>query len=44
VPRYKLSFCHTPIKLDLLGFLGIDVFSYGLRDHVIDSWIHFLEH
>jgi len=23
VPRYKLSSCHTPIKLDLLGFLGI---------------------
>jgi hypothetical protein len=23
VPRYKLSLCHTLIKLDLLGFLGI---------------------
>jgi len=23
VPRYKLSLCHTPIKHDLLGFLGI---------------------
>jgi hypothetical protein len=27
VPRYKLSLCHTPIKLDLLGFLGIGVFA-----------------
>jgi len=27
VPRYKLSLCHTPIKLDLLGFPGIDVFA-----------------
>jgi len=35
VPRYKLFLCHTPIKLDLLGFLGISVFEYGLRDHVI---------
>jgi hypothetical protein len=35
VPRYKLSLCHTPIKLDLLGFPGIDVFACGLRDHVI---------
>jgi len=23
VPRYKLSLCHTGIKPDLLGFLGI---------------------
>jgi hypothetical protein len=35
VPRYKLSLCHTPIKPDLLGFLGICVFTCGLRDHVI---------
>ena len=35
VSRYKLSWCHTPIKPDLLGFLGIDVFACGLRDHVI---------
>jgi hypothetical protein len=35
VPRYKLSLCHTPIKLDLLGFLGISVFACGLRDHMI---------
>jgi hypothetical protein len=35
VPRYKLSLCHTPIKPDLLGFPGIDVFACGLRDHVI---------
>ena len=35
VPRYKLSLCHTPIKPDLLGFPGIDVFSCGLRDDVI---------
>jgi len=33
--RYKLSLCHTPIKPDLLGFLGIDVFACELRDHVI---------
>jgi hypothetical protein len=24
---YKLSLCHTPIKPDLLGFLGIGVFA-----------------
>jgi len=35
VPRYKLSLCHTPIKPDLLGFLGIGVFAYGLCDHVV---------
>ena len=35
VPKYKLSSCHTPIKPVLLGFLGIDVFACGLRDHVI---------
>jgi hypothetical protein len=35
MPRYKLSLCHTPIKPDLLGFLGIGVFACGLRDHVI---------
>jgi hypothetical protein len=35
LPRYKLSSCHTPIKPDLLGFPGIGVFAYGLRDHVI---------
>ena len=35
VPRYKLSLCHTPIKLDLLDFPGIGVFACGLRDHVI---------
>jgi hypothetical protein len=34
VPRYKLSLCHTPIKPDLLGFLGIGVFTCGLFDHV----------
>jgi hypothetical protein len=34
VPRYKLSLCHTPIKLDLFGFPGISVFACGLRDHV----------
>jgi len=34
VPRYKLSLCHTPIKPDLRGFLGISVFACGLRDHV----------
>jgi len=26
--------CHTPIKLDLLGFLGISIFARGLLDHV----------
>jgi hypothetical protein len=35
VHRYKLSLCHTPIKPDLLGFLGIGVFACGLHDHVI---------
>ena len=35
VPRYKLSLCHTTIKPDLHGFLGIGVFACGLRDHVI---------
>jgi len=35
VPRYRLSLCHTPIKFDFLGFLGIGVFACGLRDHVI---------
>jgi hypothetical protein len=35
VPRYTLSFCHTPINPDLLGFPGIDVFACRLRDHVI---------
>jgi len=35
VPGYKLSLCHIPIKPDLLGFPGIDVFACGLRDHVI---------
>jgi hypothetical protein len=35
VPRYKLSLGHTPIKPDLLGFPGIDVFACWLRDHVI---------
>ena len=32
VPRYKLSLCHTPIKPDLLGFLGIDVFVWGDKE------------
>ena len=35
VPRYKLSLCHTPIRPDLRGFLGIGVFACALRDHVI---------
>jgi len=35
VPRYKLSWCHTPVKPDLLGFPRISVFACGLRDHVI---------
>ena len=35
VPKYKLSLCHTPIKLDLLSFPGIDVFVCGSCDHVI---------
>jgi len=34
VPKYKLSLCHTPIKPDLLGFPGIGIFAYGLRDRV----------
>jgi hypothetical protein len=39
VPRYKLSLCHTPIKLDLLGFPGICVFKCGLCDHVITRFV-----
>jgi len=35
VPRYTLFFCHTPIKPDLLGFPGIDVFACRLRDYLI---------
>jgi hypothetical protein len=35
VSRYKLSLCHTPIKPDLLDFLGIDVFACRLRDHEV---------
>ena len=38
VPKYKLSLCHTPIKPDLLGFLRIDVFVCGLRDHMITKF------
>jgi len=34
VPRYKLTLCHTPIKLDLLGFPGIGVFASGLHDQI----------
>jgi hypothetical protein len=41
VPRYKLSLCHTPIKLDLLGFSAIDVFECGLHDHVITRFVSF---
>jgi hypothetical protein len=41
VPRYKLSLCHTPIKPDLLGFLGIGVFACGLRDHMITRFATF---
>ena len=41
VLRYKLSLCHTPIKLDLLGFSGIGVFACGLRDHVITRFASF---
>ena len=41
VLRYKLSLCHTPIKPDLLGFPGIGVFAYGLRDHVITRFASF---
>jgi hypothetical protein len=35
VSRYKLSLCHSPIKPDLLGFPGIDVFACGLHDYMI---------
>jgi S-adenosylmethionine/arginine decarboxylase-like enzyme len=31
---------HTPIKLDLLGFSGIDVFVCGLHDHEVIITIH----
>jgi hypothetical protein len=33
--RCKLSLCYTPIKPDLLGFLGIDVIECGLCDHEV---------
>jgi len=41
MPRYKLSLCHTSIKLDLLGFSGIGVIACGLRDHVITRFTSF---
>jgi hypothetical protein len=41
VPKYKLSLCHSPIKLDLLGFSGISVFACGLHDHVIMMFASF---
>jgi hypothetical protein len=41
VPRYKLSLCHTPIKLDLLGFSRIGVFACGLHDQVITRFTSF---
>ena len=34
MPRYKLSWCYTPIKPDLLGFPGIDVFAWP-HDHEV---------
>jgi hypothetical protein len=37
VPRFKLSLCQTPIKPDLLSFLGIGVFECGLRDVIMRS-------
>ena len=33
VPKYKLSLCHIPMNLDLLGFPGISVFTCGLLDY-----------
>jgi len=50
VPRYKLSLCHTSIKPDLLGFLGIGVTMWswgsyhlvselGSINQVISFWI-----
>jgi len=41
VPKYKLYLCHTPIKPDLLGFSGIDVFVCGLHEHVITRFVSF---
>jgi len=38
VPRYKLSLCHTSIKPDLLGFLGIGIFAYGLHDRMFTRY------
>jgi hypothetical protein len=35
VTRYKLSLCHTLIKPNLFGFLGICVFACELRDHEV---------
>jgi hypothetical protein len=46
VPRYKVFLCYTPIKPNLLAFLGIGVFACELRDHVItrfassQAWLH----
>ena len=42
VPRYKLFLCHTPIKLDLLGFSGIGVFVCGLHDHMITRFASYV--
>ena len=42
VPRYKLSLCHTLIKLDLLGFTGIGVITYGLLDYMIKRFTLYL--
>ena len=38
VHRYELSLCHTPIKSDLLGFSGIDVFACGLLDNMFERF------
>ena len=38
VPRYKLPLCHSPIKSDLLSFLGVESFVCGLLYHVIKSF------
>lgn len=38
VSRYELSLYHIPIKSNLLGFLGIDVFACGLLDRVINKF------
>jgi hypothetical protein len=38
-----MSLYHTPIKPDLLGFPGIDIFACGLRDNMITRFASVLD-